>query len=79
MLSDGSPDPSPTVTLKGVPNMITMTSVVRTPILGTRLWIGLGGASVSPVYLAPKPRRTRAGVDFHNSTGVSAWAERLLR
>jgi hypothetical protein len=59
--------------------MITMTSVVRTPIRGTRLWVGLGGASVSPVYLAPKPRRTQAGVDFHNSTGVSARAGRLLR
>ncbi len=59
--------------------MITMTPVVPTPIHGTRLWVALGGASVSPVYAAPKPRRTQAGVDFHNSTGVSAWAERLLR
>lgn len=79
MLCDGSPDPSPTVTLKGVPQMITMTPVVRKPIRGTRLWVGLGGASVSPVYLAPEPRRTQAGVDFHNSTDVSAWAEPLLR
>ena len=59
--------------------MITMTPVVRTPIHGTRLWVALGGASVSPVYVAPKLRRTQGGVDFHNSTGVSAWAERLLR
>jgi hypothetical protein len=59
--------------------MITMTPAVATAIHGTRLWVELGDASVSPVYLAPKPRRTQTGVDFHNSTGVSAWAEPLLR
>ncbi len=59
--------------------MITMTPVVCPPIHGTRLRVVLGGASVSPVHLASKPRRTQAGIDFHNSTGVSAWAERLLR
>lgn len=55
--------------------MITMTPVVRTPIHGIRLWVGLGGVSV---YLAPRKPRTQGAVDFHNSTGVSAW-ERLLR
>jgi hypothetical protein len=51
--------------------MITMTPVVHTPILGaTRPWADL---------VAPKPRRTQGGVSFHNSTGVSAAAERRLR
>jgi hypothetical protein len=51
--------------------MITMTPVVPTPVYGTsRLWVEL---------VAPKPRRVQAGVSFHNSTGVSAAAERRLR
>lgn len=54
---------------KGVLRMITMTPyAVATPVLGaTRLWVDL---------VAPKPRRVRGGVSFHNSTGVSATAER---
>lgn len=78
MLPDGSHDPFPAVSLKGVPKMITMTPVVLTPIRGTRVWV-FGGASQAPVYLAPEPRRSQGGVDLHNSTGVSATAERLLR
>ena len=57
--------------------MITMTLAVAAPILGTRLRVEFGGGSV-PAYVAPKPRRTQAGVDLHNSTGVSAGG-RLLR
>jgi hypothetical protein len=58
--------------------MITMTLAVAAPILATRLRVEFGGGSV-PAYVAPKPRRTQAGVDLHNnSTGVSA-GECLLR
>ena len=50
--------------------MITMTPVVATPIFGTRVWVEL---------VAPKPRRTQAGVSFHNYTAVSATTERRHR
>ncbi len=57
--------------------MITKMPAICTPILGTRLWVELGVESVR--VHAVKPRRTQGGVDFYNSTGVSAGAERLQR
>ena len=62
--------------------MITKMPAVCTPILGTRLVetllrVEAGGESVR--VRSAQPHRTQGGVDFYNSTGMSAGAERLHR